>query len=526
MSDFDVIVVGAGGAGGPLAARLSEDPDRRVLLVEAGPAPGSLDEFPADLLNPGLMTGYMPGHPQSWSHPAQLIAGKPHSIARGKILGGSTSLNGTYFIRARRRDFEDIVALGNDEWSYEKVLPFYRRLENDLDFGDESGHSVEGPVPVSRPSEQDLTTYTRAFIDACRAAGYAWERDKNSEDGETGVGLLPTNSKDGIRMSTGLTHVNPARTRPNLTVRAETLARKVTFEGTQVTGIEVERDGVIETVKAPQVVLAAGAFKSPHLLALSGVGPQEELAEAGIDVVVDLPGVGKNFSDHPSVPINWTPKRRLDEDDLRFAFQVVLHVNTEDSNADGNIEILPMMPTMMALIGLERGEAIDLTLNVSAQVESRGEITIVSADPHVQPRIEYHYLESAADRKRLRAGVRIAADLLHSESFEPLFERFVNLDEAALPDDQRLDEWIRSVLDTAIHSCASCRMGSVPATGDVVDQFGRVHGVTGLRVADTSILPFTPSRGPAASAMAIGERIADMLIEDESSQQAAVEVLT
>lgn len=523
MTKFDVIVVGAGGSGGPLAARLSEDPDRRVLLVEAGPAPAEQSAFPEDLLNPGLMTGYMPGHPHSWSLAANLTPDKQANIARGKVLGGSTSLNGTYYIRARKRDFDEWAARGNPEWAFEKVLPYYERLEHDLEFGDREGHGDHGPVPISRASDPERTTYSKAFIEACLAEGFPWEEDKNGEQAP-GIGILPTNSRDGVRMSTGLTFVNPARDRHNFEVWGDTLARRVIFEGTRVIGLEVSRGGDIQTIDADEVVISAGAFKSPHLLALSGVGPKAELAAAGIPVVVDLKGVGKGFSDHPSVPVNWVPRERIDEDGMRFAFQTVLHYNSDDSKHDGDIELMPMMCTMMTLVGLPRGESNDLTLAVAAQSQPLGTVTTISADPAVQPRIDYNYLSDSNDLKRLREGTRMAAKLLQSAAFEPYFERFVSVTDDDLADDTKLDAWIASVLDTAIHASGSCRMGEHPEGGDVVDQYGRVHGVSGLRVADTSILPFTPSRGPSATAMLIGERVAALMNDQLVSRNVASEV--
>lgn len=515
MNDFDVIVVGAGAAGGPLAARLSENADRRVLLVEAGPCYASQDEYPQDLLDPGLMTGYLPTHPQNWAFAAQLTAEKPHAIARGKAIGGSTTLNGAYFVRARKRDFDAYEALGNHEWSWEKVLPFYAKLENDLDFPNHENHSGTGPVPVSRAAEDELTSYSKAFIAAALDEGFPWEEDKNG-DQPIGIGRLPCNIRGATRMSTGLTYINPVRDRPNLTVWGDVLARRIVFNDTRVTGLEVGRDGAVETIAAPQVILAAGAFKSPHLLALSGVAPAAELEAAGIPVLADLPGVGKKFSDHPSVPLNWTPKEQIDQDGIRFAMQTVLHLNSSNSEHDGDIELLPIERTMLALVGLPRGDAKDLPLNISVQARSRGSITTVSADPEVEPRIEYNYLSDNDDLARLRSAVRLAAKLLRSEAFAPYFAGFADLNDDILADDARIDEWLALVLDTAIHAAGSAQMGDDPLSGHVVDQRGRVHGITGLRVADTSILPFTPSRGPSATATMIGERVASFFEEDVS----------
>jgi choline dehydrogenase len=541
VTDYDVIVVGSGASGGPLATRLSEDSTRRVLLIEAGPAPTQQDDFPKDLLDAALMTGSMPGHPNNWGFTAHLTPKLPYSVSRGKILGGSTALNGTYYIRGRKQDFDTYAELGNDEWSYDKILPYFERLEHDLTFEGRDGHKGAGPVPISRVTEREQTRYTKAFIAACLELGFTWEEDKNGTEAP-GVGLLPMNAVNGVRMNTGLTYVNPARHRKNFTVWGDTLARKVILDGTTVTGLQVSRNGGIETITAPEIVISAGAFKSPHLLALSGIGPRAELAAAGIPVVVDLPGVGKEFSDHPDISFNWIPKRRLDDANLRYAFQTVLNFSSKGSTYDGDLEILPIMRTMMALMGMEQGNRIksmwdivrrpgaflksmkgvsvkrflqqiqhsnDLAMAIAVQqAESRGNVSVVSADPLVQPKIEYNYLSDERDIVRMREVVRTTVKLLRTEAFKPYFKKITEINDATLNDNAKLDAWMKSHLATAIHAAGTCKMGSDPAAGHVVDQYGRVHGVTGLRVADTSILPFVPSRGPAATAMLIGERVA------------------
>ena len=547
MAEYDVIVVGSGASGGPLAARLSEDPTRRVLLVEAGPAPATQDGFPKDLLDAALMTGSMPGHPNNWGFTAHLTPQLPYSVARGKILGGSTALNGTYYIRGRKQDFDTYAELGNAEWSYEKILPYFERLEHDLTFEGQQGHTGRGPVPISRVSAAEQTTYTKAFNAACREVGFAWEADKNGTEAP-GIGLLPMNAVNGVRMNTGLTYVLPARGRSNFDIWGDTLALRVILDGTAATGLEVSRNGTTETVQAKEIVISAGAFKSPHLLALSGIGPRAELAAAGIPVVVDLPGVGKKFSDHPDIAFNWVPKRRLDDANPRFAFQTVLNFNSQGSRYDGDLEILPMMRTMMAMMGMEQGSRAksawgiarrpiaflksmkgvsirrflqqlqrsnDLAMAIAVQqAESRGNVTTVSADPLVQPVIEYNYLSDERDVVRMREVLRMAVKLLHSSAFKPYFKNTTEIDEATLNDNAKLDAWMKSHLATAIHAAGTCKMGNDPQSGHVVDQFGQVHGVTGLRVADTSILPFAPSRGPAATAMLIGERIAGFMTRD------------
>lgn len=491
-----MVVVGAGAAGAPLAARLSEDPQRRVLLVEAGPDVRTTGGFPAEVLDAGRLSAAMPGHPNNWAFLANLTSDRPYLVARGKILGGSTAINGGYYIRARAVDFERWAALGNTEWAYPKVLPYYERQES-------------GRMPISRPPQSHPVTV--AFAQACAELGFPAEPDKNAQEAP-GYGPLPVNSVDGMRINTGIAYINPIRDRSNLTVRGDTVVRRIVFDGTRATGIEVDTAGQTEVITAELVVLSAGAIKSPHLLALSGVGPREELEAAGIPTVHHLPGVGKGFSDHPDISLAWRPRPGLDLPS-RTMFQSVLHFTATGSRYVGDLEILPMLaPLADALELAPENRTNDLVFLVAVQQsESRGNITTTSADFRVQPTIDYHYLKARSDLDRMRQAIRTAVAILKTKAFVPIFSELSELSEVTLTDDQALDAWMRAHLGTAVHACGSCAMGPADDEDAVVDQFGRVHGLSGVRVADTSILPFAPSRGPAATAILIGERIAEFI---------------
>jgi choline dehydrogenase-like flavoprotein len=539
--DVDVIVVGSGGSGAPLAARLSEDPARRVLVLEAGPVPRRQRDFPAELLDASTVQGAMPGYPYNWAYLGNLTPELPYLVARGRILGGSTALNGAYFVRATPDDFAAWAVAGGPDWSYEAVLPTMRRLERDRAFGDDPRHGHAGPISIERAALTDRLG--SAFRAAANELGFPDEPDKNVP-GAPGVGPVPSNLDRGVRWNTGLAYLIPALDRPNLEVRGDARVVRVLIETGRAVGVELTGG---ERIRAGEVVLAAGAIASPQLLMLSGIGPREHLEGLGIDVVADLP-VGSAFSDHPDIAVGWRPRTSVGSPGDRVAFpaslnfasagapradlEILLSVKslgyllTGSANALGSgawAAFRHPWRTLRALIGVsarrmasQLAHRDDLQLIVALQQpEGRGTLRLSSADPNEGPRIDYRYLESARDRARMREGLRVAVGLLRSDAFAPLFGRLTELDDATLADDDRLDAWARAHLGTAIHMCGTAPMGAVGSAGAVVDGHGRVHGVPGLRVADTSILPTVPSRGPAATAVLIGERVAEFMVRGE-----------
>ncbi|MGZ4544640.1 MAG: mycofactocin dehydrogenase MftG [Blastococcus sp.] len=505
--EWDVVVVGAGTSGCPLAARLA-DAGRRVLLLEAGADHARPEDFPAELRDPATMLGAAPGHPANWDLTGELTDGLTVPVPRGRVVGGSSALNAGSFIRGTRADFDGWAAAGNDLWSYERVLPAFRRLETDTDFGDRPEHGARGPVPVGR------VWAAHPLADAVAAAagelGFPAEPDKNA-DAPPGYGPVPLNIADGVRVNTAMAYLSPRRGAAGLTVRGGVQVRRVVVEGGRAVGVETG-DGV---VRAAEVVLSAGAVGSPHLLLLSGIGPADQLRAAGIPVLADVPGVGAEFSDHPNVYLSYRPARPLPMPPGLLPLHGVLHATSSGAAVPGDLEILPWMTPFSRITGGPAGpHADELVVGVGLQrAASRGRLTLAGADPARQPRLEYRYLGEAGDRRALREGVRLAAELLRTAAFAPLVAGDAGPPDGVLADDRGLDRWIRAHLTTAIHLAGTARMGPDGDAGAVVDQWLRVRGVDGLRVVDTSVMPTVTSRGPAATAVMLGERAAELMLE-------------
>lgn len=477
----DVVVVGAGGAGIPLAVRLAQR-GVKVLLLEAGSA--AVRTVPTS-----RVPGARGGGPHVSGQLVGLTEHREWQVYRGTGLGGSTAVNGGYFIRARRHDFEAWAQTGGAAWSPEAVLPVLRRLESDLQFGSRPGHGDVGPMPVDRSPFHPLA---EEFTGRALAAGAVLEPDKNG-DAAPGVGPVPMNARSGARVSTAVGYLAQG-TPAGLEIRTGVRVLRVRLVGGRAVGVET----VSGFVPAGEVVLTAGALASAHLLLLSGIGPAACLTSVGVPVASDLP-VGEGLSDHPQVVIE-DPESHRSEDAGRLDPQAwlgaALHLTSPRAPVPGNLEILQSLLPMAALVEGRTAPAVSTLLVSDLTPVRRGGARLVSAHPDVALRVDLGYLSTPQDRSRLRHAVREAA-LLTSTPTRVLG--------GSVEDDDDMDRRIRTHLTTAVHTCGSAPIGTV------VDGAGRVLGIAGLGVADTSILPTAPTRGPANTAVLLGELMADLV---------------
>ena len=530
MSDeaFDYVIVGAGSAGCVLADRLSQDGRSTVLVLEYGGSDRSvLIQMPAALSIPMNMKAYNWGY---LSEPEPYLNGRRMHCPRGKVLGGSSSINGLVYVRGHPLDFERWEEEGAKGWSYRDVLPYFRRAES-FAGGADAWRGDSGPLTTAQGRK--LNPLYEAFIEAGREAGYAVSRDLNGERQE-GFGALDMTVSDGVRASAANAYLRPSMKRPNLKVVTHALARRVAFDGRRAVGVHYRRDGLkLKAGARREVILCGGPINSPQLLKLSGVGPAAELGAFGIDVVANRPGVGENLQDHLEFTFQVASKQPITLfSHTGFIRRALIGAEwllrgkglgaSNHFEAGGFIRSragvrypdiqFHFLPMAVAYDGSTLAREHGFQAHVGPmRSKSRGWVRLKAPDPAEPPMIQFNYMSHAEDWTEMRSCVRLTREIFAQAAFDRYRNREIQPG-AKCVSDEAIDAFVRERVDSAYHPSCTCKMGSPADPLAVVDPQTRVIGVEGLRVVDSSIMPSITNGNLNAPTIMIGEKAADMIL--------------
>jgi choline dehydrogenase len=507
METFDYVVVGAGSAGCVVAARLSEDPEVRVAVVEAGSRqiPSAVER---DIETPWHW-GLVQNSVVDWAYesvPQAHLGGRRLPEPRGRMPGGTSNLYALMHIRGHRSDYDNWAYNGCPGWGYDDILPYFQKSENQDDETNPTA-GKGGPLAVASAAREP-SPVSAAFIEACVELGFERTSDFNGPQME-GTGWHHVNIKDGTRHSMEEAYLYPALDRDNLTLIDSAPATRLLFQGRRCTGVRIHRNGVSETVAASrEVILCAGAIDSPKILMLSGIGAGERLAAMGIPVLVHAPGVGENFHNHVLVPVICVASRTIPPPRQNMS-EAALFYKSEPGwpGPDMQMAFVHGDPNQVAS---DQPPSVMVMLPGVVRPQSRGWVRLSSPDPLAPPLINPNYLDCAADFERLTEGVRLARRLYGSAALGGWVQSEV-VPGSAVPD-EALGDYVRRGAESYHHQAGSCRMGMDALA--VVDARLKVHGIEALRIADASVMPAVPSGNCHAGIVAIGEKAADMIKDD------------
>jgi len=528
--EADFVIVGAGSAGCAMAYRLSEAGASVLVVEHGGSDAGPFIQMPAALSYPMNMKMYDWGYN---SEPEPHLGGRRLVVPRGKVIGGSSSINGMVYVRGHARDFDHWAQSGADGWAYADVLPYFKRMEHwhhGGHGGDASWRGNAGPLHVGRGTRRNPLHH--AFVEAGRQAGYEMTQDYNGEKQE-GFGPFEQTVWKGRRWSAANAYLRPALKRPNCDlIRA--LARKVVFKDGRAVGVEVEKAGRIDVIYARrEVIIAASSINSPKLLMLSGIGPAAHLAEHGIDVIADRPGVGQNLQDHLEVYFQLASKQpitlyrywNLIWKGLIGAQWLVTKTGLGASNQFESCGFIRsragvdypdiqyhFLPIAVRYDGKTAAEGHGFQAHTGPmRSPSRGSVTLKSSDPNEAPRIVFNYMSTEQDWLDFRACLRLTREIFAQEAFQPFVKHEIQPGAGVQRDDE-LDDFIREHAESAYHPCGTCRMGRATDPMSVVDPVMRVIGVDGLRLADSSVFPRITNGNLNAPSIMVGEKASDHIL--------------